>query len=258
VLRISIGFAPVQAARLQCVTPAVPFHNIGPIVSENFALIALAAGWIGYFLIHSLLASLAAKQRIERLHPDWMPAYRLAFNAIAMVLLIPLIIATYGIEAAPLWQWQGGALWIADGLALAAMAGFIWSTRYYESGEFIGTRQWRERETRVEDQEHLHISPLHRHVRHPWYFFGLVLMWTRDMNAPLLLTVSMASLYFLFGSRLEERKLLQYYGEAYARYRERVPGLIPLPWRRLSAAEASQLESMAADHRPRLRPEPPA
>jgi len=218
----------------------------------SLPLIALGLSWIAYFVIHSLLASLAVKQRVERHRPQWMPAYRLFFNAAALVLLIPPLLLTYGIDAPLLWQWSGIWAWVANGLALLAIAGFLWSSRYYDSGEFIGTRQLRDQETRVEDQEHLHISPLHRHVRHPWYFFGLVLMWTRDMNAPLLLTVSMATLYFVFGSRLEERKLLQYYGDAYARYQQMVPGLIPLPWRRLSADEAQQLEAMAAGHAPTL------
>jgi len=227
-------------------------------VTTNTLLVLLASTWIAYFIIHSVLASLAVKQAVERSHPNWMPAYRLFFNAAALLLIIPPLWLTYHIDAPWLWQWQGIGWWLANGLALLAIAGFGWSTRYYESGEFIGTRQWRERETRVEDQEHLRISPLHRYVRHPWYFFGLVLMWTRDMNAPLLLTICFATLYFIIGSRLEERKLLQYYGDAYASYRQRVPGLLPLPWRYLSAADAQQLEQQAAGHQPQLSTgEPP-
>jgi len=205
----------------------------------------LGLGWIAYFLLHSLLASLAAKRRIERHRSHWLPGYRLFFNTVAIVLILPLVWTTYSIDAPPLWRWTGPQAWLANGLALLAVIGFLWTSRYYESGEFIGIRQWRDRETRVADQEHLHISPPHRWVRHPWYFFGLVLMWTRDMNAPILLTICMATLYFIFGSRLEERKLLTYYGDAYARYRERVPGLFPLPWRHLNIDEAKELEQIA-------------
>jgi hypothetical protein len=93
----------------------------------------------------------------------------------------------------------------------------------------------------VEDQERFYISPLHRFVRHPWYSLGLVLVWTRDMNGPLLLSASAITLYFIVGSRLEERKLLVYHGEAYRRYRARVPGLIPLPWRYLNRQAARAL-----------------
>ena len=43
------------------------------------------------------------------------------------------------------------------------------------------------------------------------------------------------------GSLLEETKLLSLHGDAYRRYRERVPGLIPLPWKFLRADEAKTL-----------------
>ncbi len=123
----------------------------------------------------------------------------------------------------------------------AALAGFFWSLKYYDGSEFIGLRQLREREKRVEDQERLHLSPLHRYVRHPWYSLGLVLIWSRDMDLPLLISALLITLYFIIGSRLEERKLVAYHGEAYRHYQRRVPGLFPLPWRHLTRQEAEQL-----------------
>jgi hypothetical protein len=58
----------------------------------------------------------------------------------------------------------------------------------------------------------------------------------------MLLSAIMITLYFIIGSLLEERKLLAYYGEAYREYRQRVPGLFPLPWRNLSREQARELE----------------
>jgi hypothetical protein len=43
------------------------------------------------------------------------------------------------------------------------------------------------------------------------------------------------------GSRLEERKLVERFGERYRTYRQRVPGLLPLPWRMLGREEARRL-----------------
>jgi hypothetical protein len=68
------------------------------------------------------------------------------------------------------------------------------------------------------------LSTAHRHVRHPWYSFGLVIVWTRDMNAAMLVSALAITLYFVAGSRLEERKLIETHGDTYRRYRERVPG----------------------------------
>ncbi len=56
-----------------------------------------------------------------------------------------------------------------------------------------------------------------------------------------LVTAVAFTLYFFFSSWLEERKLIQYHGEIYRRYRERVPSLIPLPRRYMSRKQAGEL-----------------
>lgn len=205
-------------------------------------LLWLVLAWLVYFAIHSALASLTVKRWVATRWPRLMPAYRLFFNAVAMVgVLVPLFL-TFAIGGEPVIRWIGIWWWLANGLALAALLGFVWSLRYYDGSEFLGVRQLREQERRVEDQERFRLSPLHRHVRHPWYFLGLVLIWTRDMTPAMLVSVIMMTLYFVIGSRLEEKKLLSYYGAAYERYRKQVPGLVPLPWKRLSPREARALE----------------
>lgn len=201
-------------------------------------LAAVAAAWIGYFAVHSLLASLALKRWVAARHPDWMPGYRLFFNAAAVLLIIPPLALAYLDPGPWLWRWTGIGGWIANGLALLAVLGFVWSLRWYDGAEFLGLRQWRGKVRSVQDQERFRISPLHRYVRHPWYSLGLVLIWTRDMDPAFLLTAVLATLYFVIGSRLEERKLIQYHGDVYRRYRRQVPALIPLPWRRLTPEQA--------------------
>ena len=140
-----------------------------------------------------------------------------------------------------LWRWQGVGAYIANGLALAAVLGFLRTLKDYDMQEFLGFRQWKSHTQRVEDIENFHLSPFHRYVRHPWYSFGLIMIWTRDMNAALLLSSVMMTIYFVIGSRLEEKKLLVYHGAIYRCYMERVPGLIPLPWKSLTAEEARTL-----------------
>lgn len=206
---------------------------------HNLAL--LLSYWLAYFVLHSVLASLGIKRRVAAVRPALMPIYRLLFNGLSMLLLLPILWHMFQHPGPILWRWQGGGAWLANGLALLAFLGFVRSLKYYDTQEFLGLRQLRAHTRSVEDQEHFHLSPFHRFVRHPWYFFGLVLIWTRDMNTSLLLSSVMMTLYFVIGSRLEEKKLLVYHGEVYRRYMARVPGLVPLPWKSLSAAEAAEL-----------------
>lgn len=204
-------------------------------------LALLLCYWLAYFVLHSVLASLGAKRRVAAVRPALMPIYRLVFNGLSVLLLLPILWHMFQHPGPMLWQWQGAEAWLANGLALLACLGFVRSLKDYDTQEFLGLRQLRSHTRNVEDQEHFHLSPFHRFVRHPWYFFGLVLIWTRDMNASLVLSGAMITLYFIIGSRLEEKKLLIYHGDIYRRYMERVPGLLPLPWKFLSAGDAQEL-----------------
>jgi len=204
-------------------------------------LALLAVSWILYAAVHSLLASTRAKQAVQRRFPDHYRTYRLVYNGLAGLLLIPPLWLLASYPGSPLWHWPAPLDWLADAAALLAVGGFGWSLRYYDTGEFLGTRQLRNAPAEAEDQTPLTLSPLHRWVRHPWYFLGLVIIWTREMNTALLITAVMLTLYLVIGSRLEDNKLIATYGDAYRRYRARVPGLLPLPWRHLSPQEAANL-----------------
>jgi len=204
-------------------------------------LALLTAAWLAYFGLHSLLASMSIKRRVAERRPAWMAAYRLGFNVLAVLLVLPPLWLTLTGPGPVLFAWTGTSWWVANGLALASLGAVVWSLRWYDGAAFLGLRQWRERIETVADQERFTISPLHRWVRHPWYSLSLILIWTRDMDPSFLATAILLTGYFIVGSRLEERKLIAYHGERYRRYRERVPSLIPRPWRYLTAEQAHAL-----------------
>lgn len=201
-------------------------------------LLWLSLAWLLYFGLHSLLASHACKDWVARRWPRLRPSYRLGYNLLALALLTGPVGLFLLYDGPYLWRWSGGWAWLANGLALLALLGFLFSSRAYDNLDFLGLRQWREGRTRP---NRFGLSFWHRFVRHPWYSFGLVILWTRDMNAAGLVSALWITAYLVVGSRLEERKLQEELGEIYARYRARVPGLVPRPWRYLSREQARRL-----------------
>jgi len=200
---------------------------------------AILLAWFGYFALHSLLAAARFKGWIGNRWPRFMPRYRIVFNATAAVTLLPVLWLVYGGESIWLWQWKGSWAWIANGLALAAIVCLFASARIYDMDEFLGLRQLREHGN--DFSQTFTISTLHRFVRHPWYCIGLVLIWTRDMTEPLLISALAITAYLFIGSKFEEWKLIDSYGERYRGYMAAVPGLVPLPWKCLTAEEAKTL-----------------
>jgi len=212
-------------------------------------LIPLTIGSVAYFILHSLLASLRMKRFVQQRFPAALPAYRLLFNALSIVLLLPLLWLVHRDPGPLLWAWQGPWRWLAMALTVLAVGGFVWATRAYDMSVFLGLRQWRERRQKMEDPEALHISSFHRFVRHPWYFLALLILWSRDQHLNQTVFYALATAYLVIGSRLEERKLVHQYGDAYRSYQRKVPALIPLPWRWLRAGEADELVRRAAEEK---------
>jgi methanethiol S-methyltransferase len=206
-----------------------------------FDMILLGLLWLAYFSLHSLFASLWLKRHVAGRWPGLMPWYRLLFNALAMILLLPPVALAWWLGGEPVWRFEGIWNWFRLGLMGLALAGFAWSLRYYDGQAFIGLRQIAAGQRDIADQERLHISPLHRYVRHPWYSLGLVLIWTQELDPARLFSALLISAYLFIGSIQEEHKLTLYHGERYRRYKARVPGLIPLPGHHLTKAEAKAL-----------------
>ncbi len=208
-------------------------------------LFILAASWAVYGALHSLLASDYAKQLAHKTFPAAARAYRLVYNLLAgILLLVPLrLVATY--PGNLLWHWPDPLRWLMDGAAIAAIAGFALSLRLYDNAEFLGLDQLSRPPDETGRMPPMSLSMPHRFVRHPWYFYGLVILWTREMNAALLTSAIIITLYLVIGSRLEERKLVRYYGEAYRAYQRQVPALFPLPWRYLTRSQAEDILKLA-------------
>lgn len=204
-------------------------------MDNGTALMTVAAGWIAYFTVHSLLASTALKRRFTGLR-----CYRLIYNLVALALLLPVAALHALYHGDKVVIWGGPWLWLALLLNISAVSCFLWTLRYYDLGEFSGWRRCREGEDGTNGTQ-LVLSPPHRFVRHPWYSCALALIWCRDMDGAQLLSTLLMSAYFIIGSRFEERRLLAEFGEPYREYLNQVSGLIPLPWKILSRESAGRL-----------------
>lgn len=191
-----------------------------PTLDMDLALIALA--WLAYGALHSALASVAFKAWLAQQSRGLARNERLLFNFVAIVLLIPPLWLTWRYSGAVLWHWP---LWLSWSAALLSVAGFVWSLRWYDGMAFLGLC--------ADGPPRLVISPMHRFVRHPWYSLGLLLLWTRDLNAAWLVTALAVTLYVWIGCRIEEHKLIATLGDDYRRYRDQVPALLPRLGRRL-------------------------
>lgn len=205
----------------------------------------IVAALVLYALVHSALASPSAKALVARRfgarNRDGL--YRLLYNAQAAV-------AT-GALAAWAWRQPDRTLYRATGTArvllragqVAGVALGAASLRATGILRFVGAPSawdWvRGADVRPpmeaqgptdRDDGVLRTGGVFAHVRHPLNTaFALVLWCSPRMTVNLAAASAVSTLYLLYGSAREERRLLARHGAAYADYRRGVPFFLPAP-----------------------------
>jgi len=115
-------------------------------------------------------------------------------------------------------------VWI--GLALLVLGSVIirYAMRSYNTAQFLGL------EEENKSNERLVIQGLNKHVRHPLYSGTILLLISFVIFKPdlwMCYFVGVSLTYLPIGIWLEERKLIQAFGEKYHNYRNSVPSIIP-------------------------------
>jgi protein-S-isoprenylcysteine O-methyltransferase Ste14 len=174
-------------------------------------------------IVHSFLASHLAKD-LFRLKAGSMDFYRLAYNIFAGISFLPILYLMTTLPNHDVYQISAPWSYIMFGGQVFATLMLFMAFLQTDSLSFVGLRQLFEKEK----SGALVTRGLYRVVRHPLYTFGLLFIWLTPTVSQNSLTVYIgATLYTLIGAYFEERKLLREFGEAYAKYKQKTPMLVP-------------------------------
>lgn len=190
---------------------------------------------MGLFAIqHTIMARPAFKRWWTRVIPP-------AFERSTYVLLSSLILLLLFWQWRPIpmvvWQVGGTAAWLLIGIYWLGWIVAFSSTFMIDHFELFGLRQgaFAMRGKAVPGQT-FRTPLLYKIVRHPIMLGFLLAFWaTPEMTVGHLMFAVANTVYILAGVQFEERDLIAVFGAAYRQYRERVPMLIPLPGRKLTA-----------------------
>ncbi|MFK8103641.1 MAG: isoprenylcysteine carboxylmethyltransferase family protein [Saprospiraceae bacterium] len=181
---------------------------------------------ICYFALHSWWASDSFKAKVI---PRWIPAkfYRLCYNGMALGLLIFLGYLANAVESVLIFQNRLLTI-IAIVPMLVGVFFLVKALQQYNLSEFSGVEQLQTSNSKSVPV--LQTNGLNAIVRHPLYFATLILIWSFFLFRPTMLVLvgsSITSIYIYLGTKLEEQKLVNIFGESYRQYQQTVPMLLP-------------------------------
>jgi protein-S-isoprenylcysteine O-methyltransferase Ste14 len=188
---------------------------------------------LAYGAFHSATASAACKTRVASLlgQRSFLGLYRLSYSILSVLTFLPVVSLLTARPGSTVWNAQGVTADVL--LAIRAMAGIgvAAALMQIDALRFLGIKDasayFRGRELPL-PAERLATGGIYRLVRHPLYLFSMIALWTSPIMTESLLGFTLgATIYFVVGSILEERKMAGAFGEEWSAYREAVPWLIP-------------------------------
>ena len=190
---------------------------------------------VGFGLLHSMMAGLGIKDRARERFGNraYEGFYRLFYNIFSVVTFTPVVLTVMLTPSQVLWRvpmpWTAALLLVQLGALIALLLAVLQA----DPLRFAGLRQalaYLRGEALPLPVEKLQTGGFYNFVRHPLYLFSLLVLWpTPVMTDTYLGFVIGATLYFIVGSRWEEGRLAEEFGEAYTKYQRRVPWMFPWP-----------------------------
>lgn len=200
-------------------TPNMPVYLA---ILKNLGLVLL------FGLQHSIMARKPVKRFFERFFPTYIE--RSTFCLVSGVLLTLLVLE---------WEPLGGQIWHIESGTIAYYISYVlffagWAILFISSFlinhfDLFGLRQtYLELLGKPYTELNFKIYSFYKYIRHPLYAGGILGVWaTPNMTVTHLVFAIGITAYFVIGAKIEERDLINDFGEDYLSYKRSTPMLVP-------------------------------
>jgi methanethiol S-methyltransferase len=188
--------------------------------------------WVFYCATHSGLITRTVTSFFDRILGNKFRYYRIFYNIVAVVTLVPVVIYTYSIRQSPFFHWGGYLLPIRYVLLAISFLILYKGARHYDMMTFLGLRQIDGEVTHnlINTSGKIDSSGILGMVRHPFYSASILILWANNLDTSILIVNIILTFYLIIGTLLEERKLIQEFGNDYREYQLKVSMLFPRKW----------------------------
>jgi methanethiol S-methyltransferase len=210
-----------------------------PKAVDTGAVVPAAEALIVNLVLMSLFAvqhSVMARRQFKQWWTQYVPT-SVERSTYVLFASLALLVLFWQWRPMPTVVWQVGDPHVATAVTVLACVGWLivlTSTFLINHFELFGLHQVANNLARRPMPAPRFVTPLfYGFVRHPIYLGFIIAFWAAPtMTVGHLLFAAVTTVYIVVGIQLEERDLIEMFGDEYRRYRGRVSMLVP--WRRSS------------------------
>jgi len=179
-----------------------------------------------FFFQHSGMVRRSFRRQLARFVPSH---YQGALYTIMSGLALLLFLLLWQVSDTVLLKFEGLPEIIIRGFFFLAMLGTVWGVWALRFVDLFGMDAvTRHQLGKAAAARSFTVRGPYRWVRHPLYLFTIVFFWCYPViTADRLLFNILWTIWIIVGARLEERELVEDFGDNYRDYRARVPMLLP-------------------------------
>jgi methanethiol S-methyltransferase len=179
-----------------------------------------------FFGQHSIMIRRSVRERLGGFMPD---EYYSAFYALTSGIALTVVMIFWQRIPDPLVSAGGVSYWLLRFLFFLCMVGFHWGAKSLGSFDALGIKKIK-RLMRNKQTTSMPLSAKgpYRWVRHPLYFFVLLMIWSCPvLTADKLLFNVIWSIWIIAATMLEEHDLVYEFKDRYRAYQMQVPMIVP-------------------------------
>jgi methanethiol S-methyltransferase len=183
-----------------------------------------------FFVQHSVMVRRSFRRNTEKFLPE---GYYPAVYAIVSGIVLSIMLLFWQKSSWLLGSASGLYYWWFRFMFIASVAGFAWGNRSLSFFDPLGVKRiFFQMKNKPFKSSPFSVRGPYKLVRHPLYFSLLVMMWAiPDLTADRLLFNVLWTSWIVIGSFLEEKDLVEEFGDDYKEYQRNVPMLLPFQLR---------------------------
>jgi len=183
-----------------------------------------------FFFQHSLMVRKKFREWLSGFIPrDYLSAFFSIFSGLFLLILMLFWQKSTSFQV----ELDGAAYWLMRVLFFFSIIGFYITSRFLRFFDPFGIREISAHlKGKTAKEPIFTVRGTYRWVRHPFYFFCLLMIWAQvSVTTDRLVFNALWTLWMITGTFFEERDLIATFGDAYRTYQNSVPMLIPYKWR---------------------------